>query len=1048
MKTTFHRGANAASAFARRLLAAVLLSAALTGGDLLAKEPVEEFLSALTSAGMYEVAEEYLETLPGNPNVAPEIKETVPFQLANIIVARSDTIGDMNARLKELDRARAKYEEFVQKAPSNPLAQEAESKLGTVLIKRGSALVALSTKPANAGRKDELIKDARGIFDQAQAVFDKVEKQTDAEYEQLKAELVNKMSDEDKAKRRDKLNDVLLARLNAATARYESAKAYDPGTPENLDRLKGAADKYHALYEKFRARAAGLYAGMFEGRCYQDMGDTKRALAIYSDLQLQPDEPAVFREIKSKALALAVQAWTTENEKQYEVAAAKGQEWIDKIRGDEDRTQEGYSIRYFTAVAQDKVIETMQAQNANPNEIKKKVGELVANATFLSNSANEYKQLAKTLVAKYRKVKDAGEPQTFADARDAAKAALDAMTVAQNKIKVAEQTKNAEMLAQLPAYQKEVAEGRDAALKYYQLALDLREEETSADEINAIRYYLCFLMYQQNRFYDAAVMGEFLARSYPKAGGAKPAAKIAMASYLQGYNNSKPEDRGFEVRGMVSIADYITKAWPGEPEADEAWMMLADLAIREQDLTKAAEYLAKIPQDSSRRGEADLKAGQALWGAYLKAARLPEGERPSQEELDKMVKQAQATLESGVARLRANLVDPLQATYTLLASELSLAQIYIGSGQADKAVKILEQADSGALALVRSGSPVVQVGNFPDETYKAALRAYVGTQQLDNAEKVMGELEAAVSNKPDASATLTKIYISLGLELEEQVNRLKNEKKLEELQKVLAGFDTFLTKISQRQQGNTFSSLNWVAQTFFRLASGLDAGDKLSPEAKGYYEKAAQTYQAMLDRGKSDPAFFPNPQATIGLQISIASCQRALGQYKEALDVLGGILATNPKILEGQVEAAKTYQKWGEETPSYYNQAMLGGREDKQTKTKVIWGWNKLGQMVMRNPKYSALFFDSRYNLADCNFRLAMTQPEAEKAKSLKQAEQVIAVTYKLNPKLGGDEMYRKFDRLLKAIQSAQGVSKAAGLKGLDQPKQVTTTAAGAAANP
>jgi tetratricopeptide (TPR) repeat protein len=1011
-----------------------------------AKEQVQEFLAGLRAAGMYEVAEEYLESLPSNPNVPPEVKETVPYETAEIILARSDTVTDMNAKLKELDRARSKYEEFIQKAPSNPLVRQAESKLGTVLIKRGAALVALSTKPANASKKDELLTDARAVFEQARTVFDRVEQSMNADYEQLKKELVDQMSDEDKARRRDMLNDVLLARLNSATALYESSKAYTPATPEYIDRLKNAAAKYHTLYETFRKRAAGLYAGMFEGRCYQDLGDTKRALGIYADLQLQPDEPAVFREIKSKTLALALQCWTEESEKQYEVAAQKGQEWLDKIRGNEDRSQEGYSIRYFTAVAQDKVIEGMQAQNANPNEVRKKVGDLVSNASFLAGSQNEYKTLAKTLVAKYRKVKDEGAPATFADARDAAKAALDSMTVSQNKIKVAESTQNAEMLAQLDQYKKEVNEGRDQAMEYYQLALNLRDSETSMDEINVIRYYLSYLLFQQGRYYEAAVLAEFLARHYPTAGGARPAAMIALKSYLLGYNASKPEDRDFEVSQMVGVADYITRQWPNEVESDDAWMTLADLAIRDEDLTKAAEYLAKIPQESARRGDADLKAGQALWGAYLKFARLPEEERPAKEEQDKLVQQAQTTLESGVARLRQQVTDPVQVTYTLLASELSLAQLYVDLNQPEKAIQILELPDSGALALLRGGSSVVQVGNFPDQTYKAALRAYVGTQQLENAEKVMGELEAAVAGKPDAAATLTRIYISLGLELEEQVNRLKTEKKLDELQKVLGGFDTFLTRISTREQGNNFNSLNWVAQTFYRLASGLDSGDKLSPEARSYYEKAAQTYQTMLERGKADPSFYPSPEAPIGMQIAIAGCKRALGQYQDAIGILGDILAANPKILEAQVEAAKTYQEWGNETPTYFTNAIFGGRKDPKTKTNVIWGWNRMGQMVQRDRKYVALYLDSRLNLAECLFRLGMTQKDSEKAQSLKKAEQAISSTYKLYRTLGDADTWRKFDRLLKAIEAAQGVSKPQGLKRYDQSKPADTTASAAQA--
>ena len=70
---------------------------------------------------------------------------------------------------------------------------------------------------------------------------------------------------------------------------------------------------------------------------------------------------------------------------------------------------------------------------------------------------------------------------------------------------------------------------------------------------------------------------------------------------------------------MESLADFITRRFAGDAEADEAWMTLMIIATNEHDVDQVLAYLAKIPEQSPRRGEAELKAGQALWIAALAA---------------------------------------------------------------------------------------------------------------------------------------------------------------------------------------------------------------------------------------------------------------------------------------------------------------------------------------------------------------------------------------------------------------------------------------------
>ena len=162
--------------------------------------------------------------------------------------------------------------------------------------------------------------------------------------------------------------------------------------------------------------------------------------------------------------------------------------------------------------------------------------------------------------------------------------------------------------------------------------------------MNAARYFLCYLDYQAGDYDDAAVLGEFLARRHPTHGTSRQAAKIALLSYMQSYNAASGDERQSEKDRMVRLADFMAHRWAGEAEGDEAWMTLMVVATNDRDVDQVLGYLAKVPEESPRRAEAEFKAGQALWIASLTAARQPEESRPPQADIDKMREQAQQTL--------------------------------------------------------------------------------------------------------------------------------------------------------------------------------------------------------------------------------------------------------------------------------------------------------------------------------------------------------------------------------------------------------------------
>ena len=876
---------------------------------------------------------------------------------------------DPNQKAKFLDAARDKLNEFIKTAGDPSLIATAEGQLGNVLVERARSILARAALPKNTAQKETLIKEAQGLFAEAQKVFDGSEEKISALWKQLPKPGEN-LSAEQKAQRNQTRDDLFRALLSTAQARYEASKAYPAGSAEAKKQLEAAALKFKDL-----AKRAGnfplfrLTCQTFEGRCYVELGDMKKALATLSELLQYSDEVQELAPLKAIALQLAMQAWTSEKEKKYEEAVKAGSEWLKNVRGAETRTPNGLAVRYFLAVALKHQAETSLKDESAPQ--RKALAEARKQAKEASVVAGEYQDEAKKLFQELAGIEEGDEQPvtTFAEANEQGKDALSVFEARQEQIKLAT---SEEELANLPTYEQEGRDARDKAKKLFRRALELATPATSVDDLNADRLYLCYLAYHSGEYPEAAVLGDFLARRYPATPGARQGARIALLSLMQQYTAATAVDRASEKRRMEALAEFVAKRWAGEPDADDAWMTLMVVATGEQDVPQMLAYLAKIPEDSSKRGEAELKAGQALWINALTAMRKSVGERPEQPDLDKLRQDALKMLEQGVARTRKSTAGGV--SFAMATGALSLAQIYIETNQGPKAVALLEDPQIGPLTLVTAGDPVATQGTFAAETNKAALRAFVLTQQLEKAEQVMNALEKSIPQDDVAKAnqTLIGIYRSLGRELEEQVKLLRMERRTDDLQKVSKGYEMFLDRIASKEQGNTFSSLNWVAETFTRLGAGHDGEEALPADVRGYFEKAATTDERILKLLAADPSI-GNADAALAVKARLAKSLRNSGKPKEALTMLIDVLKIKPLLLDVQKEAAYTYQAWGKENPNYYLIAIGGGKGAPPGSVGVlgddagvVMGWNGLAARTQREPKFRDIFFEAQYNAAKC----------------------------------------------------------------------------------
>lgn len=1036
------------------------------------EEPAREFLEKLRERRYFDMALEYLARMETSPLATAELKTILPYERGVTLVQQASFTRDLPLRGKILDEAKQTLDAFLKQNGSHSLASAARSQLGNVIVERARMMVERSKAPG-AANTAKLLQDAAALYDEAYKVFDN---SRNAIGEQLKGiPKVLDMRDKKQAAlsdQRDQLRkDYLQTKLLAAAVLEEKADTAKEGSKEQKDMLLAAAKEYEQIYEDYRTYVAGLYARMYQARCYQRMKDFKEALTFYTDLLEQPDEPDAFRAIKTKALLLAMDCWLDPTQKKFVEAITQGSSWLDKQRPNETSDPEWLTLRLLVAKAHKQHADSLADTEKQKGESYKEAGKL-AQVVARNDVAPDIKKQAEEFLASlpnFRPSARAGEeivPRTFAEAQTAGNEAREEMTSAQTAVRLLtpkmQSSKEAkvkeELKKQVDDSQATMDAKRDLAFKYYRKALELAngDPEVSLDDLNIVRYFLCYLHFMREEYYDAAVVGEFVARKFPGHVGAKACAKIVMACYVKLYNTDPEANHDFEADQLVAICDYITKAWPESSEASEALNTLIPFMINRGQLDQAEQYLAQIAPDAPQRGDAELKTGQAMWSSYLKGmAELQKWRRPvddggeappagldlaqREKELESLKQRAQKTLTDGVNRMRqSNKIDK-----TLAAAGLSLAQIYVDTNQADKAIQELEDPQIGALTLVKKNDPATQSPGYAEEAYKTALRAYIGSLPaakdagavMDKAKGAMDDLKNVVLKDPadpDGRSKLVAIYVSLAHSVKRSIDLAASDEAKNALSN---GFETFLRQIGR--ESTDVNTLNWVAVTFQNLAEAFDNGKyPPPPKSLNYYKEAVATYEGMLKKDQANDAFLEE-KIEVHVMVELAKLKRRLGQFEDSLKLFATVLKDNPTMITIQVEAAQTYFERGRhEQAPYYRKSITGGFPG-DNKQNIIWGWNRLGSIVLRYPQYMDYFFQARYNSAKALFEYG----RAEKKRSdIELAKKYLIVTHQLYPKLAGPESpeswRQRYNDLLADIQKALGDKPPFGLPKVEEKKE------------
>lgn len=991
----------------------------------------QRFLEALKSRGYYDTAVEYLDMLASDPTCPAELKEVIDYEAGVALVAAAQTARNPQKRDQALKESLERLRKFIQEHPQHALADAARAQLGQGLVEQAKALLqGIETK-----KPDEVSRlrgEARKLIEQAKQHFDAYEKSAYERAKQFQGKVIDARNEQLAREREQAYAEYLKARMFTMGAIYQLAQTYGKEEKQRAELLKQAAGEYEKFYEKYRDFSAGFFARFYQGICAQELGQDNVAIDIFKETLTVPGDLPEIQRLRTEALARLIQIYRKQNKHQDIVSAAVS--WEEAVRPDVRNTDWGLEILYHGALS---AIELAKSAEKN------KEGRTAQQQRAL---AQRFLKIVASVPGQYRLDAQSklgellGEEKTieespvvdFADGKARGEAAWGRFLAAMAQLDKGEGDRT--------QIRQEANRARDQAISFYQKAIALYKDQP-IEELNAIRYQLIYLFWDAGALEKLAVLSEFLARNYPQNAGSQKAVEIAVKVYRNLFAQARKDgqDGSFELEKMRQLTEYALSQWGNEREASECVLTLLESFFDLNLMNDAKEFLERIPLESSGRARAELRLGQVLWTQYVKLAASQDA-RPSPEESDAILQEARRYLEQGLQKIRSG---GGEVDYFVEYSVLLLAQLLVNTGETDQAITLLEDATLGPLTLIRQGHAAVENAKLREEVMKVALRAYVGSQNLDKAFEIQEQLEKLVAGSGDAEATkrLTAVYVGLGRQLEEQLARLRSEGKTAEMEKVLEGFTKFLEAIQERSASVDFRALNWVAETFLGLAKGLDPGGPQVPEqAKEYYKKAVETYIQLIKRCEAEPSFGPE-DAPLFLRVRLAAALRGWRLFDKAMEAILFVIDKQGKEnrLDAQLEAAQIYQEWAEQPgkEQYYEYAIRGGHE--KNGRYLIWGWSGIARRVASDyNRFLDVFHQARYNLAYCRFKLAQKATGAKRDQLLKEAELDIQRTYLLYPSLGGKEWYAKYDKLLRTIQQLRGEKNPQGLKAFESRPRAT----------
>lgn len=1016
-------------------LVAAVLTAVFSGTPAAAVEPYLEFVAGVRDRGYTDIALEYLDTIEADNGVPADVKLVIPYERGMTLLRAAEKQKNRERQREQFDAALGALEAFVKAAPADhPLAADANTQQGRVWLSRAQVEIWEASAPANEGAEAPFQKRARDYIEKARAIF----QQAHDQYEKKVKSYPTFIPEEERELREERRlaeQRFIQAQIDLARCTYQRAQTFDEGSDLRKKTLNEAADEFREIHERYRTYFSGLYARLYQGKCFEEQGDIRKALGLYNEVLEHPGSRtnAALNVLQDRARWFRLICLNHPDRRDFQLVIDEATQW----RRDNDArvaTETGLGITYELARGYENLADE---RSTDPKVKDNSLKQTLALARQINRYPGELKGLSASMIQRVmvKLNRDPGDPKDFDTAYGLGNSFLDEVAEKKAEYESAQSTKDKAKIAKAAEAMQAAA---SEAARMFNIALRLATPLVDKDLIKLARYRLAYSYYLADRPLETAVLGSFIARTYrvDDKQVAQDAAYLALAGLDREFFATPKGQRQYELDLVLEFANQIIEDFPESGRANDAMYAVARLYRADGQQLKAAEWFAKVPSAASQYPAMQIDAGQAYWNVYLTEANKPEGERPAADELKKYRLLAEQHLQRGIDTTERQLGAKAATPDPLALAKISLAQIRNSDGiytTKDKkrgAIDLLTSEPHSvvkAVAVKDNSKRPTAAGNVKSAgiaslVYQQLLRAYIGVRDLKKARDTRGQLEA-VAGKDDA-AQLTRVYVEFGRELQKELETLKAAGETERLNGVRSAFEEFLDDLFGRKDGQNYNSLLWIAETY----GGLGEGSEDKPAiAKGYFDKAAAAYKSIVDN-KGSAGFPDSDEQIAGVKVRLANSQRRQQNFEAAEQTMNEVLQQLPKALDAQFEVARLYEDWGDSltdnaASEKYLMAITGREEPID-----IWGYNRLAQRLRNaslsdrsNEEYRTQHYEANYHVAKVLRKLAESQTGEERDESLDRAKRAITFLTAFSSEFPEDE-YPRFNTLYKEILSDQGL--------------------------
>jgi hypothetical protein len=1016
-----------------------------TGGEV----PYLEFARELR-ARYPDLALEYLNNLRQSKPPA-DVAAIIPLELAKVRLDLATGEADGGRRLDLYTKARAEFQEFIDKNPNSPLVGDARLEVARVTVLQGKTLLsrALMDDDAAARQRDAL--PARQKFVEASAQLKAVADMLDKRLEGLGEPQTQQAIAEKKIVEQARLQAQMDQGLNlidqAQTyvdekkneALLERSKVINQAQPI-LDRVGKEAEQTHPVIA-WQARAWAAY-------CDYQNGDGKKALRRLDEVIARPEPAAAPGKRTALFLRMKILAEPPAQPTAEEMVQVRrdGEMWLSTYAAFKD-TPEGCGVRYYLADMLRRQTEEIKERG----ERMRQLGRAENYCRDLMRSENDYAEKARDLCIHI--IGDQGGFNKEIAKLDNFEACF--IRAQYEAAQVDEFARKKDVKAEDVEKERKTRLGN--AIEALRLALDLAKRPGSnvrPAEVIRAKTVLCGYYLFTNRNLQAITIGEEAARAVPPTTQSARAAMYVLEAYSNHINRSlrdgsatladlsqkESDGRPSFVERMTDLALMMEQRWPGEPAGDLARHLRGLLLIEQKKQTEAIDVLSKVSANYS----AAIYVKSALARAAFQVAQdrsaqaKAEPDRARREQLGK--EEAQFEKQAVDALKTLPPLPPSADALTTgiyLNSRMELARAYYRSKDYREIDKVVEPLLAGLkLGEYRLDSPdrlkeaeasliiLHLFGRYgaANVEFNAGHAAKV-KQILDPIVEAIrkGEYADALKANPDLRWGL------MGLALRASIQEGNTARALQTLQTVQqfaaadageGGNKAILIQLAimvkeqvrdLRRKKNE-QALNEAVKNYGKFLDELRKGQKTqTPE---FLRVMAEAYAAL---GLHDTAVelarqVPEPKG------DEAKDEKRVGNYHFCRILTVRELRLAGKIKEAEFELAEVRNSWGKDHPEATKEHihLIAARGEP---SKAYLEWSALLKQLssrFQQPGIKAQYFECYYYMTECWLKhaQALTNPKKHE-DGIKRAAAFITKLEANWPDLGGDESKARFTDLI-----------------------------------